>query len=140
MIQVRWVLPQQREVRDATTTNYKRNSATQRKVLFSLLNYVILSKTWMRHSCFQNWWIRIGNANTMPASSILISYHSIVNMITNKKLFLSFLEAKNMFLIHESRKKTINSSVYTPPTKTLYSTISHHEKSKTKFNMGQNNK
>lgn len=32
------------------------------------------------------------------------SYHNIVDVITNTKPYLSFLEAKNMLLLHESRE------------------------------------
>ncbi|KAJ9545573.1 hypothetical protein OSB04_025280 [Centaurea solstitialis] len=44
------------------------------------------------------------------------SYHSIVDVITNTKPFPSFLEAKNMLLLHESRNESIKPHPDTPLT------------------------
>ncbi|KAJ9543614.1 hypothetical protein OSB04_023321 [Centaurea solstitialis] len=44
------------------------------------------------------------------------SYHSIVDVITNTKPFPSFLEAKNMLLLHESRNESIKPYPDTPLT------------------------
>ncbi|KAJ9565668.1 hypothetical protein OSB04_001634 [Centaurea solstitialis] len=50
-------------------------------------------------------------------------YHSIVDVITNTKPFPSFLEAKNMLLLHESRNESIKPHPDTPLTSSaaLYS-------------------
>ena len=42
------------------------------------------------------------------------SYHSIVDVITNTKLLPSFLEAKNMLLLHESREESTEPHPDTP--------------------------
>ncbi|XP_023752423.1 uncharacterized protein LOC111900777 [Lactuca sativa] len=39
------------------------------------------------------------------------SYHSIMDVITNTKPFPSFLEAKNMLLLHESREENTDSTL-----------------------------
>ncbi|KAJ9564516.1 hypothetical protein OSB04_000482 [Centaurea solstitialis] len=51
------------------------------------------------------------------------SYHSIVDVITNTKPFPSFLEAKNMLLLHESREESLESHTDPPLTSSaaLYS-------------------
>lgn len=68
------------------------------------------------------------------------SYHSIVDVITNTKPFPSFLEAKNMLLLHESREESLEPHPDTPLTSTtaLYSS-SQPGKSKNKPNKGRNN-
>ncbi|KAJ9566760.1 hypothetical protein OSB04_002726 [Centaurea solstitialis] len=71
------------------------------------------------------------------------SYHSIVDVITNTKPFPSFLEAKNMLLLHESREESIEPHIDTPLTSSaaLYSSAQSalNGKSKNKFNKGRNN-
>lgn len=68
------------------------------------------------------------------------SYHSIVDVITNTKPFPSFLEAKNMLLLHESREESTDPHPETPLTSSsaLYSS-SQPGKSKNKLNKGRNN-
>lgn len=39
------------------------------------------------------------------------SYHSLVDVITNSKPFPSFLEAKNMLLLHKSREAASESTI-----------------------------
>ncbi|KAJ9560232.1 hypothetical protein OSB04_005392 [Centaurea solstitialis] len=71
------------------------------------------------------------------------SYHSIVDVITNTKPFPSFLEAKNMLLLHESREESVEPHTDTPLTSSaaLYSSSQStlNGKSKNKFNNGRNN-
>ncbi|KAJ9537518.1 hypothetical protein OSB04_030251 [Centaurea solstitialis] len=71
------------------------------------------------------------------------SYHSIVDVITNTKPFPSFLEAKNMLLLHESREESVEPHTDTPLTSSaaLYSSAQNalNGKSKNKFNRGRNN-
>ncbi|KAJ9563458.1 hypothetical protein OSB04_008618 [Centaurea solstitialis] len=71
------------------------------------------------------------------------SYHSIVDVITNTKPFPSFLEAKNMLLLHESREESVEPHIDTPLTSSaaLYSSAQSapNGKSKNKFNKGRNN-
>ncbi|KAJ9540269.1 hypothetical protein OSB04_026775 [Centaurea solstitialis] len=71
------------------------------------------------------------------------SYHSIVDVITNTKPFPSFLEAKNMLLLHESREESVEPHADTPLTSSaaLYSSAQNalNGKSKNKFNRGRNN-
>ncbi|KAJ9546650.1 hypothetical protein OSB04_019193 [Centaurea solstitialis] len=71
------------------------------------------------------------------------SYHSIVDVITNTKPFPSFLEAKNMLLLHESREESVEPHTDTPLTSSaaLYSSAQStlNGKSKNKFNKGRNN-
>ena len=69
------------------------------------------------------------------------SYHSIVDVITNTKPFPSFLEAKDMLLIHESREESIDYTGDATLTSSvaLYSSASHTGKSKNKINRGKNN-
>ncbi|KAJ9563615.1 hypothetical protein OSB04_008775 [Centaurea solstitialis] len=68
------------------------------------------------------------------------SYHSIVDVITNTKPFPSFLEAKNMLLLHESREESIESHTDPPLTSSaaLYSSA-QNGKPKNKPNRGKNN-
>ncbi|KAJ9553280.1 hypothetical protein OSB04_017325 [Centaurea solstitialis] len=68
------------------------------------------------------------------------SYHSIVDVITNTKPFPSFLEAKNMLLLHESREESHESHTDPPLTSSaaLYSSA-QNGKPKTKTNRGKNN-
>ncbi|KAJ9556167.1 hypothetical protein OSB04_010781 [Centaurea solstitialis] len=68
------------------------------------------------------------------------SYHSIVDVITNTKNFPSFLEAKNMLLLHESREESIESHTDPPLTSSaaLYSSA-QNGKPKNKTNRGKNN-
>ncbi|KAJ9565369.1 hypothetical protein OSB04_001335 [Centaurea solstitialis] len=68
------------------------------------------------------------------------SYHSIVDVITNTKLFPSFLEAKNMLLLHESREESLESHTDPPLTSSaaLYSSA-QNGKPKNKTNRGKNN-
>ncbi|KAJ9558152.1 hypothetical protein OSB04_012766 [Centaurea solstitialis] len=68
------------------------------------------------------------------------SYHSIVDVITNTKPFPSFLEAKNMLLLHESREESIQSHTDPPLTSSaaLYSSA-QNGKPKNKTNRGKNN-
>ncbi|KAJ9565039.1 hypothetical protein OSB04_001005 [Centaurea solstitialis] len=71
------------------------------------------------------------------------SYHSIVDVITNTKPFPSFLEGKNMLLLHESREESVEPHIDTPLTSSaaLYSSAQSapNGKSKNKFNKGRNN-
>ncbi|KAJ9547665.1 hypothetical protein OSB04_020208 [Centaurea solstitialis] len=71
------------------------------------------------------------------------SYHSIVDVITNTKPFHSFLEAKNMFLLHESREEFVEPHTDTSLTSSaaMYSSAQSalNGKSKNKFNKGRNN-
>lgn len=55
---------------------------------------------------------------------LLSSYHSIVNVVKNTKPFPSFLEAKNMLLLRETREENDDQMLEQPhPTITaLYST------------------
>ena len=66
-------------------------------------------------------------------------YHNIVDVITNTKTFPSFLESKSMFLIHESRKESINLTGDASLTSfvALYSSTSTSGKLKNKFNRGK---
>ncbi|KAJ9566010.1 hypothetical protein OSB04_001976 [Centaurea solstitialis] len=68
------------------------------------------------------------------------SYHSIVDVITNTKPFPSFLEAKNMLLLHESREESVEPHTDTPLTSSaaLYSSAqsASNGKSKNKSNRG----
>lgn len=60
------------------------------------------------------------------------SYHSIVDVITNTKPFPSFLEAKNMLLLHESREAAID-TIHDPSisqSSALYSSSNTTGKSK----------
>ncbi|KAJ9536095.1 hypothetical protein OSB04_un000733 [Centaurea solstitialis] len=68
------------------------------------------------------------------------SYHSIVDVITNTKPFPSFLEAKNMLLLHESREESIESHPDPPLTSSaaMYSSAKNG-KPKNKPNRGKNN-
>ncbi|KAJ9547656.1 hypothetical protein OSB04_020199 [Centaurea solstitialis] len=70
------------------------------------------------------------------------SYHSIVDVITNTKPFPSFLEAKNMLLLHESREESVEPHTDTPLTSSaaLYSStpFAPNGKPKNKSNKGQN--
>ncbi|KAJ9540986.1 LOW QUALITY PROTEIN: hypothetical protein OSB04_027492 [Centaurea solstitialis] len=68
------------------------------------------------------------------------SYHSIVDVITNTKPFPSFLEAKNVLLLHESREESIESHTDPPLTSSaaLYSSA-QNGKPKNKSNRGKNN-
>ncbi|KAJ9549163.1 hypothetical protein OSB04_021706 [Centaurea solstitialis] len=71
------------------------------------------------------------------------SYNSIVDVITNTKPFPSFLEAKNMLLLHESREESVEPHNDTPLTSSaaLYSSAQSapNGKPKNKFNKGRNN-
>ena len=69
------------------------------------------------------------------------SYQSIVDVITNTKPFPSFLEAKNMLLLHESREDTQEQILDTPNLNTtaLYSTSQQPGKSKNKWNKNRSN-
>ncbi|KAJ9537125.1 hypothetical protein OSB04_029858 [Centaurea solstitialis] len=68
------------------------------------------------------------------------SYHSIVDVITNTKPFPSFLEAKNMLLLHESREESVEPHTDTPLTSSaaLYSSTpsAPNGKPKNKSNKG----
>ncbi|KAJ9539514.1 hypothetical protein OSB04_032247 [Centaurea solstitialis] len=68
------------------------------------------------------------------------SYHSIVDVITNTKPFPSFLEAKNMLLLHESREESFEPHTDTPLTSSaaLYSSTlsAPNGKPKNKSNKG----
>ncbi|KAJ9566586.1 LOW QUALITY PROTEIN: hypothetical protein OSB04_002552 [Centaurea solstitialis] len=68
------------------------------------------------------------------------SYHSIVDVITNTKPFPSFLEAKNMLLLHESREESLEPHTDPPLTSSaaLYSSA-QNGKPKNKTNKGKNN-
>ncbi|KAJ9551722.1 hypothetical protein OSB04_015767 [Centaurea solstitialis] len=70
------------------------------------------------------------------------SYHSIVDVITNTKPFPSFLEAKNMLLLHESREESVEPHTETPLTSSaaLYSSTpsAPNGKPKNKSNKGRN--
>ncbi|KAJ9564595.1 LOW QUALITY PROTEIN: hypothetical protein OSB04_000561, partial [Centaurea solstitialis] len=70
------------------------------------------------------------------------SYHSIVDVITNTKPFPSFLEAKNMLLLHESREESVEPHTDTPLTSSaaLYSSTpsAPNGKPKNKSNKGRN--
>ncbi|KAL4562284.1 hypothetical protein LXL04_034484 [Taraxacum kok-saghyz] len=69
------------------------------------------------------------------------SYHSIVDVITNTKPFPSFLEAKNMLLLHENREDT-NDTLQDPThstTTALYSSSQQSGKTKNKWNKNRNN-
>ncbi|KAJ9548019.1 hypothetical protein OSB04_020562 [Centaurea solstitialis] len=68
------------------------------------------------------------------------SYHSIVDVITNTKPFPSFLEAKNMLLLHESREESLEPHTDPPITSSaaLYSSA-QNGKPKNKTNKGKNN-
>ncbi|KAJ9563084.1 hypothetical protein OSB04_008244 [Centaurea solstitialis] len=68
------------------------------------------------------------------------SYHSIVDVITNTKPFPSFLEAKNMLLLHESREESLEPHTDPPLTSSaaLYSSA-QNGKPKNKTNKGRNN-
>ncbi|KAJ9562193.1 hypothetical protein OSB04_007353 [Centaurea solstitialis] len=68
------------------------------------------------------------------------SYHSIVDVITNTKPFPSFLEAKNMLLLHESREESTEPLPDIPLTSSaaLYS-LAQTGNSKNKSNKGRNN-
>ncbi|KAJ9568111.1 hypothetical protein OSB04_004077 [Centaurea solstitialis] len=70
------------------------------------------------------------------------SYHSIVDVITNTKPFPSFLEAKNMLLLHESREESVEPHTDTPLTfsAALYSSTpsAPNGKPKNKSNKGRN--
>lgn len=69
------------------------------------------------------------------------SYHIIVDVITNRKLFPSFLKAKNMLLIHESHEENTKPLGDLPITSitALYSSNRSYGKSKNKYNLGKNN-
>ncbi|KAJ9565991.1 LOW QUALITY PROTEIN: hypothetical protein OSB04_001957 [Centaurea solstitialis] len=66
------------------------------------------------------------------------SYHSIVDVITNTKPFPSFLEVKNMLLLHESREQPHTN---TPPTSSaaLYSSALSTRNGKSKNNTNRGN-
>ncbi|KAJ9546692.1 hypothetical protein OSB04_019235 [Centaurea solstitialis] len=68
------------------------------------------------------------------------SYHSIVDVITNTKPFPSFLEVKNMLLLHESREESVEPHTDTPLTSSaaLYSSTpsAPNGKPKNKSNKG----
>lgn len=68
------------------------------------------------------------------------SYHSIVDVITNTKPFPSFLETKNMLLVHETREDNHDQMldpIYTAMA--FYSVSQQPEKSKIKWNKNRNN-
>ncbi|KAJ9560701.1 hypothetical protein OSB04_005861 [Centaurea solstitialis] len=69
-----------------------------------------------------------------------LSYHSIVDVITNTKPFPSFLEAKNMLLLHASREESLEPHTDPPLTSSaaLYSSA-QNGKPKNKPNKGRNN-
>ena len=69
------------------------------------------------------------------------SYRSIVDVITDTKPFPSFLDAKNMLLLHESRKEATDPTGDSTLTSSaaLYSSATTSGKSKNKFNRGKNN-
>lgn len=68
------------------------------------------------------------------------SYHSLVDVITNTKPFPSFLEAKNMLLLHESREASTESSLDSTLTQTaaLFSSATNSGKSKNRWNKNRN--
>lgn len=69
------------------------------------------------------------------------SYQSIVDVTTNTKPFPSFLEAKNMLLLHENREETNDSTPDPANTTTtaLYSVSHQPGKSKNKWNKNRGN-
>lgn len=68
------------------------------------------------------------------------SYHSIVDVVTNTKPFPSFLEAKNMLLLHESREVSEEPLTDVQHTTTaLYSGATQSGKPKNKWNKNRNN-
>lgn len=69
------------------------------------------------------------------------SYHNIVDLITNTKPFASFLEAKNMLLLHEAREETLDVTLDNSTTSNavLYLTSTNSGKSKNKWNKNRNN-
>ena len=70
------------------------------------------------------------------------SHHNIVDVITNTSPFPSFLEAKNLLLLHESREESIDpigDSTFTSPG-VWYIFASTSGKSNNKFNRGKNNR
>ncbi|CAI9291230.1 unnamed protein product [Lactuca saligna] len=64
------------------------------------------------------------------------SYHIILDIITNIKCFPSFLKAKNMLLLHESREESIDptSDSILTSSAALFSSAPTNGKSKNKFN------
>lgn len=69
------------------------------------------------------------------------SYHNIIDLITNTKPSSLFLEAKNMRLLHESRKESIDLTglCYNYVLRYVVLFVSTNGKSKNKFNKGENN-
>ncbi|XP_023762277.1 uncharacterized protein LOC111910675 [Lactuca sativa] len=69
------------------------------------------------------------------------SYHNIMDVITNTKPFLTFLEAKNMLLLHESREANSDSTTEAPFTTSaaLYSSSTNSGKSKNKWSKYRKN-
>ncbi|KAJ9544041.1 hypothetical protein OSB04_023748 [Centaurea solstitialis] len=70
------------------------------------------------------------------------SYQSLVDVITHTKPFPSFLEAKNMLLLHESREDQPDptADTYLSPTTALYSTSAPNNNEKTRLKNNRGNK
>ncbi|KAJ9553498.1 hypothetical protein OSB04_017543, partial [Centaurea solstitialis] len=70
------------------------------------------------------------------------SYQSLVDVITHTKPFPSFLEAKNMLLLHESREDQPDPTANThlSPSSALYSTSAPNNNGKTRLKNNQGNK
>ncbi|KAI3722068.1 hypothetical protein L2E82_33093 [Cichorium intybus] len=69
------------------------------------------------------------------------SYQSIVDVITNTKPFPTFMEAKNMLLLHENREENQEHALNSQhtPTTALYSMSQQSGKSKNKWNKNNRN-
>ncbi|CAI9259844.1 unnamed protein product [Lactuca saligna] len=67
------------------------------------------------------------------------SYQSIIDVVTNTNPFPTFLQSKNMLLVHEGREDNPDDVVDPIPSPTLYSSVNNSRKSKTKWNRNRNN-